>query len=487
MTSRYSSAAVVAVAVGYLALLSWAMGNFSYDIWGVLIIAPVLALLGVFGARRLFRDEFAPLVPVMYLGLAAKFAGAAVRFFVAFDVYGGNSDAQQYHKYARAAAADVWAGRANVSTILPSGTGTQFMDRFTAFLYTFTGYSKLAAFLLFSWFAFWGVAFFVKAACIAVPGLQRRRYATLCMLAPTLVYWPSSIGKEAYMIFWLGLAAYGIAMMLSRRGLLKPVIVITLGLAGATAVRPHMAGLFIAGLLPALLVVLIRGRDGRVRERGLGFDRVALAVVLVIALAALAVVGTATVRYLNPSGDDTVATSDRISNILTETTRRTSDGDSNFAPPSVSGPLDWPYASLRTLTRPLPTEAQGIGQLLSAAEIIALLGLCTAAYKRVLRLPGLLISNPYITFAMIVMFFGGLAYSTFANLGLLTRQRSLLFPMMLLVPCLPLTSMRDRSREAAGRSADRADPRNDALVSAASGVSPRGNDSGAIRSDGPRR
>jgi hypothetical protein len=34
------------------------------------------------------------------------------------------------------------------------------------------------------------------------------------------------------------------------------------------------------------------------------------------------------------------------------------------------------------------------------------------------------------------LFLAGLAYSSFANLGVLTRQKSLVFPFMLLVPCL---------------------------------------------------
>ena len=37
--------------------------------------------------------------------------------------------------------------------------------------------------------------------CIAIPGLERRRYAVLCVLAPSLVYWPSSIGKDALLIW----------------------------------------------------------------------------------------------------------------------------------------------------------------------------------------------------------------------------------------------------------------------------------------------
>jgi hypothetical protein len=45
--------------------------------------------------------------------------------------------------------------------------------------------------------------------------------------------------------------------------------------------------------------------------------------------------------------------------------------------------------------------------------------------------------QPYISFAVTVLFAGGLAYSSFGNLGILARQKSLLLPFMLLLPCIP--------------------------------------------------
>ena len=62
-----------------------------------------------------------------------------------------------------------------------------------------------AAFLVFSWLAFWGLFLFYRAFTIAVPEGRRRSYAHLVFFLPALLFWPSSIGKESWMIFALGI------------------------------------------------------------------------------------------------------------------------------------------------------------------------------------------------------------------------------------------------------------------------------------------
>ncbi len=440
MKLRTSDRGIVAVACAYLVALALLMGRTSYDVWGVLIALPVLGVLGYAGVRRMFRGDLAPLANVMLLGLAAKGVGAFARYWIAFDAYGGATDAQRYHTKGVVLANEIWRGDRSVFTIVPTGKGTAFMEHLTGSLYTVTGSSKLAGYLVFAFMSFWGMAWFVKAACRAIPGLERRRYALLCCFVPSLVYWPSSIGKEAWMMLTLGLGTYGIAMLLSTRRLVRPGVVIALGLGGAAIVRAHIAGLWLVGLLPAVLVAVLKGRGPR-HIRGGGFvDRVMLVVVAVIAFAAIGAVGSTTVQYFQRGSDETSITSTNITEILIETTRRTSEAGSTYRPPSVASPLDWPKASVRTLVRPLLIEAHGIAQLASALELTALGCFCLANLRRLLDLPRLLLTNPYVAFAMTVLFFGGLAYASFANLGVLTRQKSLLFPFLLLLPCTPTRS-----------------------------------------------
>lgn len=441
--NRLIVSAAIAGAVGYLVLLSWSMTNLDYDAWGALVVIPPLALVSALAIRMMFTGELQSLVGVMYAGFVLKLVGAAGRFWVSFDAYGGSTDAQRYHDFGKKAAGAVWDGTASLRSVVPSGTGSVFMDRLTGFIYTFVGSSRMAGFVIFACMGFWGVAFFVKAACIAVPGLLRRRYAILCVAAPSLVYWPSSIGKDAWMIWTLGIASLGFAWLLGSHRIVVPILLSAAGLAGAAFVRPHIAGMWIAGLLPALLVSVARGRvrqgDGR-QSSGRG----AMLLVTGVALGGAAMIGSAALRYLDFNGDDPQSSSN-VTSILDETTRRTAQAGSNFTPPSLDSPLNWPFAIVRTLTRPLPFEVHSAFQMLSALEMAALVGLCLTSWRRIGHLPRVALRVPYITFAVFTTFAAGLAYSSFANLGVLTRQKSLVLPLLLLLPCLPTRSRQNNS------------------------------------------
>ena len=82
--------------------------------------------------NAMFSGALADLRRIMYVGLGVKLVGAALRYWVGFDAYQGGIDAQRYHDYAVIAATDVWAGRANIISIFPAGTGTQFTEGVTA-------------------------------------------------------------------------------------------------------------------------------------------------------------------------------------------------------------------------------------------------------------------------------------------------------------------------------------------------------------------
>ncbi|MGB0112815.1 MAG: hypothetical protein WBP59_06310, partial [Ilumatobacteraceae bacterium] len=309
-------------------------------------------------------------------------------------------------------------------------------ENVTTLVYVITGTSKMAGFVSFGMLGFVGTVFFVKAACIAVPGLATRRYAALCVLAPSLVYWPSSIGKDAIMLLTLGIATYGIARLVSERAVLGPMLVTSAGLAGAAYIRPHLVGLWLAGAFPALLIALFRGRGTSPGEQPRPLERAVFIPVVAAATIGLVLVSLATVRYLNPNADDSLNDAS-ITDILDETTRRTEQANSSFDPPSIDNPVMWPYASIRTLTRPLPFEVRGSAQLFTSLELTLFLALCVASRRRLMNIPRLLINNAYVAFALTTLFLGGLAFTSFANLGILARQRSIVFPFLLLLVCLP--------------------------------------------------
>jgi hypothetical protein len=46
-------------------------------------------------------------------------------------------------------------------------------------------------------------------------------------------------------------------------------------------------------------------------------------------------------------------------------------------------------------------------------------------------------SQPFVIFAETAIMLSALAFASFANLGILTRQKTLILPLLLLLPCLP--------------------------------------------------
>ena len=76
---------------------------------------------------------------------------------------------------------------------------------------------RLGGFLVFAWIGFLGLLLFWRAFRIGVPDGDGRRYMILVLFLPSLLYWPSAIGKEAWMMLGLGLCAYGIACVFQRR------------------------------------------------------------------------------------------------------------------------------------------------------------------------------------------------------------------------------------------------------------------------------
>ena len=459
--SRLIESLTIAAGIAYLAVLGLAITTTTYDVWGALVVLPPLALVGVLVIRAMFTGALESLRPILYAGLLVKLIGTALRYWVGFEAYGGSIDAQRYHRYAVQRSADVRDGLLTVFDVIPSGTGTPYVEEVVAFVYTLTGSSKMGGFVVFGFIGYLGVICFVKAACIAVPRLATYRYAALCVLAPSLAYWPSSIGKEALMILGLGVATLGVAKFFATGAVLIPVLITVAGLAFTAAVRPHMAGLWLAGVFPALLVMFVRNlrvaptEDGRRTHQGL------MVVVIGVAAIGLVVLAGAAVRYL-PGADEEGGES--VTSILEETSRRTAQAGSSFNPPNLNNPVNWPYAAVRTLTRPLLVEARGSAQLFTALELTLLIGLAVVSYRRLLNLPKLVLTVPFVTFAMTTLFLASLAFSSFANLGILSRQKALVFPFLLLVLCLPALPRRpehdpegERARRRVELSGDRSE------------------------------
>ena len=100
---------------------------------------------------------------------------------------------------------------------LATARGTQYMELITTAIYTVIGPTTLAAFFVYGAFAFWGAYLLYRAFRVALPEGDHRRYAYLVFFLPSMLYWPSSIGKESWLMLFVGVTALGAAKFFAHQ------------------------------------------------------------------------------------------------------------------------------------------------------------------------------------------------------------------------------------------------------------------------------
>jgi hypothetical protein len=410
--------------LGLLLLVSLRMSGLPV----ALFLTPVLlAASWPAFVRQARRERDGRLAQLLMLALCLKLLGSLVRYWVAVYIYGGFADALMYHDYGTSLALKFRAG--DFSTGLDSLSSTDFIRFFTGLVYTVTGSSVYAGFLLYSWLGFWGMFYLYRAFVVAVPDGNRRSYARLLFFLPSMLYWPSSIGKEAWMLFCLGLAAFGTARLLTGRpwrGLALAGTALWLG----ALVRPHVTGMAALALVAAYLVARPPRRLG-----ALGPVVKLFALIALLAVAGL-LLGKAS-SYLLEKGIDP---QDGVSNVLGESARRTGQGGSSFnAPSAVGSPAKLPLAVVTIFFRPFPFEAHNAQVAVTALESTLLLCLTIARRRGIwqaLRHPR---RRPYVAFVVVYSLLFVFAFSSIANFGILARERIQVLPFFLVLLAVPAT------------------------------------------------
>lgn len=393
----------------------------SYNFWGAVIVVPVVIAVNVALIRRVSVGEDEPWLPALLgWGFALKMVGALGRYVVAYVVYAGAADAQRYNLYA-ASYYKLWRDGTFVWT-WGGKQGTQWMELLTTALYTVIGPSPLAAFFVFASFAFWGQFFLFRAFRTALPEGNAKRYAVLVLLLPSLLYWPSSIGKESWLMFFVGLTALGAARLFAHRG--GAILLLLAGAAGTALLRPHLAVLLFAALFVAQLFRPTPARSTGILSKVVG--------VVVLGAAAL-VLTTQSASFLGIDDFSLQAVSDTVDSA----SEQASEGRSAFESSPINSPVDIPAAVLTVLFRPLPWEAGNAQMLAQGLEGLVLLVLAVRAWPQLRRLPRVMSRIPYVTFAVVYTSSFIWAFSGFGNFGILARQRVLMIPFFLVLLALP--------------------------------------------------
>lgn len=431
-------AAVVLFTAGVFVL----MGTTTFDTWGATLIVPVLLLVSLpILVRQANREGDRRVLWLLVFAFFLKMAGAVVRHYVAFDVYGGVADASLYDEEGRKLAQDFWDGDFSPGFGADGRlTSIEFMEILTGIVYFVIGPSKLGGFLVYSWLGFWGLFFFYRAYTIAVPEGRRLTYGRLLFFLPSLLFWPSSIGKEAWMMFALGMAALGGAHILAGKAS-RGLPWVALGLWLAAFVRPHVAGLMAVGMAGGYLFRRPREELGQLAPviKGIG--------VVIVGIVALVAVVKAD-EFLQDQGIDTTG---GVTSTLYQVSAQTGRGGSSYAPSILESPARAPIAVVTVLFRPFVFEAHNTASMFAALENTFLLALSLARFRWALTALRSIRRQPYVAFAFLYSGLFVLAFSSFANFGLLARERVQLFPLFLVLLSIPPP---DKSKDTEDRMPD---------------------------------
>ncbi len=418
-----AAAAGLLVATGLLLAFFIVMNTVEVEVWIGFAAAIILSLVSIPLLALATRSEPDPWVrAIIVVALGVKLLGSLARYYTQYYFYGGLADAGRYY-----GTGVEYAERFRFGDFSQIGDrdfiGTPATEYITGLVLTVTGPSAFAAFFVFAWLSFWGLYGFYRAFRLAVPNGDARRYAILVFFLPSLVFWASGIGKEAWVIAFLGLAAYGAAKMFTRNG---GYLLTAVGLAGVALIRPHIALLAIVAITGGY-VFRARGRRQPL------FGPLPQAIGLIVLLA-VAFVGLQQVEEFFGSDDEgdggVVGTAERI---IDDTADQTAAGGSEFDAAPVRSPQDLPVGLVTLLFRPFPNEAENAQMLLTAVESLVLMAFFVLSWRRVWGALRQVWTNPYIRMALLYTLGFVIAFAAISNFGILVRQRTQLYPFLLVI------------------------------------------------------
>lgn len=350
-------------------------------------------------------------------GFGAKLVGTLLRYFMAADFYGGG-DSFRYH--ARGIAySGIWRSL-SVPVSSAGGEGTAFTELVTGLLYAIYTPAMRGGFLMFAFVAFLGQLLIYSAFRPWLGQQALKRYAFIVLFFPSIVFWPASVGKDALMIFFIGLSALGISRLL--RGFdAFGLLLAGLGLFLTAQIRPHIAMML---AISAVLAFVFMKRAGAAQQ---GAKRL---IPLTAAIVGVVFAWGAFSADFEISLEGTENTQDPAA-FLERVSNQTAQGGSEVSDGVVTGVQDIPAATLKVLFRPLIYEGTSAAIILSAIEGTALLLLVVWRLPTVWRNRRMVRTNPLL---LLSFFYTGafvIAFSSFLNLGIIARQRVQLLPFFL--------------------------------------------------------
>lgn len=216
--------------------------------------------------------------------------------------------------------------------------------------------------------------------------------------------WAAAKTYESYNLRWMPLMAGAIFMI--------------------GMVRIHVAGLLAGSIVLAIFL------SKRRRGAFVGLRRLLVAVVGVFALVPLATLVAADF-HMDPIDVNSSFGVDDLEPAFAHVEGRTEKGGSAIDGRAIRSLTDIPSGVSTVLFRPFPHEARNVQMLAAGLEGLLLLGLIAWRLPQLRRNFRMARGKPYLTFCIVYTALFVWAWSAISNLGIMARQRSLVFPFLL--------------------------------------------------------
>ncbi len=203
------------------------------------------------------------------------------------------------------------------------------------------------------------------------------------------------------------------------------MIPLLLGGFGTAMVRPHVTLLAVAALFAAYLL--------RPSSKASVLGPVAKLAMLGIFAIGLVAIASQMQSFFGVSVTDQGG----AEQVLNRANQQSDQGGSSFTAARPTSPVGAAEAAIAVIFRPWPYEAHNAQALLASLEGVFLLGLTLTSLPRLASVPRAMLKRPYVAFALLFSLAFAYAFSSIGNFGILSRQRVQLYPLLVVLLCVP--------------------------------------------------
>ena len=354
------------------------------------------------------------LMSLFFLAFIVRLIASLVRYWMLDELYNWQGDATNYWWLCQLVANDFSEfGFSILDKAYLQGTEA-FVYSIGILFYLFSA-SLPANFFLFTGISFIGSILFYRAYLLAYPDYDPTFFRIVIFFLPSILFWTSSLGKDALIFFCLGSLAYGFVKYL-RKGSWSGLVMAGIGLLIAGTIRPHIASFTtIAGGIAYFLFQ---------RKRS---PQQILVVTAITGISFYAI--QANSNFLINTGLPDMSV-EGVQYFYESLQRRTLAGGSSFTPIDIQAPYGIPLAIVTVFFRPFVWEAHNAQSYGIAVE--AMMTMLMFWFQRHLLWTRIksMTSDPWIGFVLIYLLLMIIAFSSIANFGILARQRTMILPFL---------------------------------------------------------